>query len=53
MSRLKVPSGDDAQLGRATVRVVVALLFALGSRQVLAALLPTRPKRQHEVHKVY
>ena len=45
MSGLKVPSGDGAQLGRATVRIVVALLFALGSRQDLAAPLPTRPQR--------
>lgn len=42
-----------AHLGRVTTTAVVALLFALGSRQSLAARLPTRPQRQHQALKVY
>lgn len=39
-----------AHLGRATMMAAVALLFALGSRQGPAALLPTRPQRSNTRH---
>lgn len=53
VSRLKGPSGDGGPPWQSDDNGCSGPLFALGSRQSLAARLPTRPQRQHQALKVY